>query len=322
MDGLRIVFMGTPEFAVPTLQALIDGPDRVVCVVTQPDRPAGRKRRPTPPPVKRLARAHQLPVLQPETLRGREPFQTLRAQAPDVAVVVAYGRILGRRYLELPEHGCLNLHASLLPRWRGAAPINWAVIGGERESGVCVMKMARGLDTGPVVRCWSTEIGETETAGELHDRLATEGARLMAEVLDELRRNGRLPETPQPDETPTPYARMLTKEDGHVDFEQPPGPFAAHVNGVTPWPGATCLTPRGHLRLCRARPLPGVSSGGLAPGTVVEVGADRIRLAVGDDGVVEILACQRPGRQALEAGDFLRGVKAELEGEVWRSPSA
>lgn len=320
MDGLRIVFMGTPEFAVPTLQALIDGPDRVVGVVTQPDRPAGRRRRPTPPPVKRVADAHQLPVLQPETLRGREPFHTLRALAPDVAVVVAYGRILGPRYLALPDHGCLNLHASLLPRWRGAAPINWAIIGGERETGVCVMKMARGLDTGPVVRCWSTEIGAAETAGELHDRLALEGARLMAEVLDELRRTGQLPATPQPEQTPTPYARMLTKADGRVDFQQPPGPFAAHVNGVTPWPGATCQTPRGRLRLCRARPLQGESSEGAAPGTVVGVGEDRIRLAVGEDGVVEILACQRPGRQALEAGDFLRGVKAELKGEVWRSP--
>ncbi|MBN1947350.1 MAG: methionyl-tRNA formyltransferase [Bradymonadales bacterium] len=306
--------MGTPDFAVPTLTTLLHGPDQVVLVVTQPDRPSGRGRTPTPPPVKRVADDHGVKVLQPEHLKGAEVFEEVARAQPDVCVVAAFGKILGKRYLALPPLGCFNVHASLLPRWRGAAPINWAILGGDRRTGVTIMKMDPGLDTGPIVRSWATEIGPTETAGELHDRLALAGARLMAEVLDDLRARRAIPLTEQNGELAT-YAPMLAKEDGPVDFTASPARFVAHVHAMTPWPAATCLTPRGPLRLCRAEVAGDVAT---APaGTVVAADQKNGLLLAVSGGVVRILECQRPGKQVHPACEYLRGLQIDPVGERW-----
>ena len=312
MKPLRVLFMGTPEFSVSALQAISDGPDDLVGVVTQPDRPSGRKRKLRPPPVKQLALELAVPIFQPETLKSDEAWAAISATEPDVCVVVAYGQILRKRYLDLPKHGCLNIHASLLPRWRGAAPINWAVWSGDRETGVCVMQMERGLDTGPVIREWRTDIAARETAGELHDRLAPEGARLMVEVLDDLRSGRKLSPVVQDDSKST-YARMLKKGDGRLDFDNDPTSFANHVHALTPWPGAMCLTPAGPLKLCRVQALRETSDEG--HGTVVAA-ANVLEIAV-KDGRVRVLECQKPGKRVLTASDFLRGLQTPILGQRW-----
>ena len=313
MRPLRVLFMGTPEFAVPTLQAISDGADDLVGVVTQPDRPSGRKRKLRPSPVKRLALELGALIFQPETLKTDLAWSEISSTKPDVCVVVAYGQILRQRYLDLPTHGCWNVHASLLPRWRGAAPINWAVWSGDTESGVCAMQMERGLDTGPVVREWRTDIRRCETAGELHDRLAPKGARLIAQVLDDLRDGRPLSLTPQ-DNTHSTYARMLTKGDGLIDFDCDPSSFANHVHGMTPWPGAICETSMGPLKLCRAEPRSEPSDA--EPGVVL-VDTGVLEVAV-RGGSVRILECQKPGKRVLAAEEFLHGLHAPILGQKWR----
>jgi methionyl-tRNA formyltransferase len=324
VSRLRVLFMGTPDFAVPSLQTLLDGPDEVVGVVTQPDRPAGRQRRLTPPPVKRLAEARGLPVFQPARLLDEGVFEALAATAPDIGVVVAFGKILRPRFLTLPRLGCLNVHASLLPRWRGAAPINWAIASGDPETGVCLQQMDPGLDTGPVLKAWRTAIGPIETAGELHDRLASAGAALLAEVLGELRAGRPVAATPQDDSLAT-YARMLTKEDGVVDFARPATDVAAHIRGMTPWPGAFCTTPRGPLKLLRAVAVDPASVGATAgwrPGEILAADVERgLVIGTGAGGAVAILECQRPGRHAMAAIDHLCGLHEHLVGERWRAPA-
>ncbi len=313
--SLRVLFMGTPDFAVPTLAAIAAGPDELVGVVTQPDKARGRDRAAQPTPVKAAALATGAPVLQPPTLRDDEAWAAVSALAPDVCVVVAYGQILRERYLNLPRFGCINVHASLLPRWRGAAPINWAVASGDSHTGICIMQMERGLDTGPVISRWETPIGETETAGELHDRLAPRGARMVAEVLARLRAGEAVTATPQPEEGAT-YARMLGKDDGAADFTRSPRAFAAHVNGMTPWPGVTCATPDGPLKLCRARAIDGAASDA-APGTVLAADPDSgVVLATGG-GSVRVLEVQRPGKRVVDATAFVRGYRGDACGQIW-----
>jgi len=314
---MRVLFMGTPDFAVPALRAIAAGPDEVVGVVTQPDRPSGRKRRLTPPAVKVAALELGLPVLQPDKLTSDEAFEALVALEPDICVVAAYGKILRQRVLDIPRHGCINIHASLLPRWRGAAPINWAISAGDRETGICIMQMERGLDTGPVLARWDTPIEPLETAGELFERLASAGARLLVEVLTAFREGAAPVPTAQDDELAT-YARMLTKADARIDFTWPARQLAAHIRGMTPWPGASCDTPDGVLKLCRARAIDG-ASGGAEPGTVLTANrADGLRVAAGD-GVVEVLELQRPGKRVLTAAEFLAGARETLVGQRWTS---
>jgi len=234
-DQKRIVFMGSPDFSLPTLRAL-HATYSVVGVVTQPDRAAGRGRELQPPPIKSLALELGIPVIQPEKLREPEAMEKLRAWAPDAIVVAAFGQILRQDVLDLPEFGCINVHASLLPRWRGAAPINAAILHGDEETGVTIMKMDAGLDTGPILSQRSVRIQPEETAGSLFDKLSTLGADLLLDTLPKYFA-GEIEPRPQPDEGAT-YAGMMKKEEGRLDFSQPARELERKVRAFNPWPGA------------------------------------------------------------------------------------
>ncbi len=311
---LKIAFMGTPDFAVPSLQALIDGPDTVVGVFTNPDRPAGRGKASTPSPVKVAAEAASIPVFQPRSARGPEFAEALASLDPDLAVVVAYGRILPQAVLDIPHLGCVNVHASVLPRLRGAAPINWAIVRGEQEVGVSIMRMEAGLDSGPVFHIARADLHPGETAGELHDRLMTLGAAALMTVLDDLRRGEAV--AVEQDHALMTYAPMMTKADGQIDWSEPAEAIVRRILGFNPWPGAAttitrCDNPRlvgTPLKIHRASRWPGDPPEGAAPGTVLSQGADEGTLLVAaGQGVVEITQCQAPGKRALDALTFLRG---------------
>lgn len=297
---LRVVFMGTPDFAVPGLEALAKAGCRVVGVVSQPDRPKGRGRKVQRTPVAACADRHGLPVFQWSRLNDTS-YATLRDLAPDLCVVVAYGKILPRRYLELPPHGCLNVHASLLPALRGAAPIQWAVIRGHQQTGISIMRMDAGMDTGDVALRVPTTISRDETAGELHDRLAPLGAQALGRALDALCA-GTLSFTPQ-DHAAATLAPMLTKADGRLDWSWPAQQVHDRVRGTSPWPGAFVERAEGPLKIHRTR----LAEGGGPPGSVIAHDADGPRVACGD-GAVTLLSLQRPGRTAMGGADFLRGT--------------
>jgi methionyl-tRNA formyltransferase len=297
--------MGTAEFAVPPLRMLAGRSDvEVVLVVSQPDRPAGRGRQPQPPPVAVAARELGLDLFQPESLKSDEAFERLSALRPELIVVTAYGQILRQRVLDIPRHGCVNVHASLLPRWRGAAPISWAVTAGDAVTGVAVMRMERGLDTGPVLDQRVVMIRDAETAGELHDRLAPLGAELLGSLLPGIL-DGSVEPVPQP-QARSSYARMLTRADRRVDFAAPARAVADHVNGMTPWPGAATRIGDELVLLCRAAAA-GDSAGGLAPATVVAADERGLIVACGDGQAVRILELQRAGRRRMAASEALRG---------------
>jgi len=299
---IRTVFMGTPEFALPTLEGLLAAGLPVIGVYTQPDRPSGRGKQLTPPPVKQLAGSQGLPVFQPLKLRLPEVVAQLQELAPDLIVVVAYGQILPKSVLDIPRYGCINVHASLLPRWRGAAPINHAIMAGESETGVTTMYMDVGLDTGDMLIKRATPIGPLETAGDLHDRLAQLGREAMAETLTRLCA-GTLVREPQ-DDALSCYAPMLKKEHGCLDWARPAMELHNLVRGLDPWPGAyTCFAGE-PLKLARTRPSDAGHAG--APGTVLGVDADGLRIACGQ-GVLSVGELQLPGRKRLSAADFLRG---------------
>ncbi len=299
MTRLRVVFMGSPDFAVPTLRALLEAED-VVAVVTQPDKPSGRGQKVVAPAVKLVAEAAGVPVLQPAKARDPELHERLRQLAPDVAVVVAYGKILPQAVLEIPAHGCLNVHASLLPKYRGAAPVQWAIIRGERETGVTIMKLDAGMDTGPMLLWRKTAIGEHETAGQLAKRLSGMGAELMLVALGRLR-SGTLIETPQDDAGAT-LAPMLKKELGNLDWTQPAQVVCALVRGVDPWPGAQTYLAGEVLKLWGAR----LAEGSGKPGEVLALDPEGLVVACGD-GAVTFGELQLPGRKRLSAAAFLVG---------------
>lgn len=300
---LRVVFMGSPAFAVPTLRAVLDA-EEVVAVITQPDKPAGRGRRLEPPPVKTIAEAAGVPVLQPRSVKTEEFLRTFRDLAPDVAVVVAYGKILPQAVLDVPRHGCLNVHASLLPKYRGAAPIQWAVIRGERETGVTIMRMDPGMDTGPMLLWHKLPIHEDDTAGTLADKLAVTGAELMVIALARLQA-GALVEHPQ-DHAQATYAPLLEKEHGRVDWSKPADEVARLVRGVDPWPGAFttigAATGAETLKLWRARAVEGAG----APGQVLGVDRDGLIVACGR-GAIGIAEAQLPGRKRLPVATLVAG---------------
>jgi methionyl-tRNA formyltransferase len=293
--------MGTPDFALHTLQGLLDFGVDLCAVYTQPDRPRGRGKKLAPPPVKELAVRYQIPVYQPLKLRDPEVVEELRALAPDLIVVVAYGQILPRSVLDIPKYGCINVHASLLPRYRGAAPINKAVVDGEPVTGVTTMLMDVGLDTGAMLVKRATEIGAEETAGELHDRLALLGREAMEETLQRLCA-GTLRSERQ-DDGLSCYAPQMKKEDGRIDWRQNAQKIHNLVRGLTPWPGAYTTLQGTVLKL--GRTLPENSPGG-APGTVLAAGAGGVRIACGE-GVLLVRELQLPGKKRLAAADFLRG---------------
>ena len=304
-QDLRTVFMGTPEFALQTLQGLIDAGCNLVGVYTQPDRPKGRGKQLTAPPVKELALQHGIPVYQPVKLRQPETVAELQAIAPDLIVVVAYGQILPKSVLDIPRFGCINVHASLLPRYRGAAPINQAIINGETETGITTMYMDVGLDTGDMLVKQRLTIGPEETAGELHDRLAGLGRTTMEETLRQLCA-GTLQRQPQDDALST-YAPMMKKEDGRIDWSRPAVNIHNQVRGLDPWPGA-CTTLNGELlKLAGTRPEAG-SAG--QPGSIVAADQNGVRIACGS-GTLLVRELQLAGRKRLPAAAFLSGCPLE-----------
>lgn len=299
---LRTVFMGTPEFALPTLEGLLAAGIDLVGVYTQPDRPSGRGKQLTPPPVKQLALSRGIPVFQPLKLRLPEVVAELQALAPDLIVVVAFGQILPKSVLDIPRYGCINVHASLLPKYRGAAPINQAIIDGERETGVTTMYMDVGLDTGDMLVKRATPIGPFETAGELHDRLAALGREAMTETLEHLCA-GTLSREKQ-DDALSCYAPMLKKEDGRIDWTRSAPELHNQVRGLDPWPGAYTFLNGEPLKIAVTRPLDEPPAA--PPGTVLGAGPDGVRIACGS-GVLNLGELQLPGRRRLPAADFLRG---------------
>ena len=302
---LRIVFAGTPEFAVPSLLAAAQH-NEVVAAYTQPDRPAGRGRGLAPSPVKREALRRGIPVLQPENFKAAATRQALRALKPDLMIVVAYGLILPQSVLDIPTHGCWNVHASLLPRWRGAAPIQRAIEAGDRETGVCLMQMHKGLDTGPVLLSHKLEIGN-DTGGQLHDRLAALGAQLVSEGLA-LLRAGILP-VPQPQpEAGVTYARKLDKAEARLDWSRPAEELARRVRAFNPWPMAEAIIAGERLRIHAAMALPLAHD--VAPGTLLAASRDGLDIACGE-GALRIRVLQRDGGKAITAADYLN-ARADL----------
>lgn len=301
---MRIVFMGTPDFAVPSLQALIDAGHDVCAVYTQPDKPQGRKQILTAPPVKTLALEHDIPVFQPNTLKNEDEQARLRELAPEVIIVVAYGKLLPKAVLDIPPHGCINVHGSLLPRWRGAAPIQWAVIAGDEMAGVTTMKMAEGLDTGDMLLTYETKVGEKETAGELFDRLAQSGAELLTQTLvklDEI--------TPRPqDDAQSCYAHMLDKQMAVIDWSKSAHEIDCLIRGLNPWPIALTTLSGERLKVFAAEK----AAGNGEPGTVLEADPKKGLTVACGEGALGLTEIQLVGGKRMKATDFLRGHAIEV----------
>jgi len=292
---MRVIFMGTPDFSVPVLEALVAAGHDVVAVYAQPPRPAGRGKKDRPSPVQARAEALGLPVHHPVSVRTDAAQAVFAAHKADIAVVVAYGLILPQVILDTPRLGCLNIHASLLPRWRGAAPIHRAIMAGDTETGVCIMQMEAGLDTGPVLLREATPIGAAETTGQLHDRLSAMGAALVVRALAEL---PALTPAPQPQDGVT-YAAKIDKAEARVNWNRPAQEVANHICGLSPFPGAWCDVGGERVKLHVAE----VAAGDAAPGTVL----DGFTIACAQ-GAVKITRAQRPGKKPMDAADVLRGL--------------
>lgn len=296
---MRIVFMGTPDFAVPSLQRLLDDGHTIAGVFTQPDKPKGRGYKLTPPPVKELATQYQLPVYQPVKMKDGTALATLKELAPELIVVVAYGRILPKDFLDLPKYGCINVHGSLLPKYRGAAPIQWSVLNGDAESGVTTMYIAESLDTGDIILKKSTPIGEDETSGELFDRLADLGAQALSETV-KLIEQGQAPRTQQ-DDAQSCYASMLDKQKAKIDFSKSAQEVHNLIRGMNPWPIAHTMIDGKRLKVYKSRLVNQMSG---APGAVID--PKRLIVACGS-GAIELLLIQAEGSKKMPAADYLRG---------------
>ena len=301
---MRIVFMGTPDFAVPSLQALIDAGHDVCAVYTQPDKPQGRKQILTAPPVKTLALEHDIPVFQPNTLKNEDEQARLRALAPEVIIVVAYGKLLPKAVLDIPPHGCINVHGSLLPRWRGAAPIQWAVIAGDEMAGVTTMQMAEGLDTGDMLLTYETKVGEKETAGELFDRLAQSGAELLTQTLVKL---DEIEPRPQ-DDAQSCYAHMLDKQMAVIDWSKSAHEIDCLIRGLNPWPIALTTLSGERLKVFAAEK----AAGNGEPGTVLEADPKKGLTVACGEGALGLTEIQLVGGKRMKATDFLRGHVIEV----------
>ena len=300
---MRVIFMGTPDFAEPTLKALVEANHDVLSVVTQPDRPRGRGKKKAPPPVKEAALDLNIPVLQPLRVKDPEFIDLLRKLSPEVIVVVAYGRILPPDILSIPKHGCINVHASLLPKYRGAAPIHWAIINGEKQTGITIMHMDEGLDTGDMILKEAIPINEDDTVGGVHDRLSFLGARLLVKTLDLLGR-GQAPRMPQVGEPS--YAPMLKSGDELIKWDSPARDIYNLVRGMNPWPGARTYLSGKVLKIWRATVL-AEGETTLKPGQVLSCSRDGIIVGAANGRLV-ITELQLAGAKRLKAADFLRGT--------------
>jgi methionyl-tRNA formyltransferase len=310
---MRIVVMGSPDFAVPTIRALLGSRHEVVAVVTQPDRPAGRGRAPTPPPAKVFALAHGLAVLQPSNVSSPPSVERLRQLEPDVIVIAAYGQILRERVLAVPRHGCLNVHASLLPRHRGASPVAAAILAGDEVTGVTIMEVVRALDAGPMVARVVEPITPHDTTGSLEARLAEKGARLLVDIIDDWAA-GRIVPEPQDDSLAT-YAPMLRRQDALIDWQLPAVDLWRRVRAFNPWPIAHTTWGAVEVRILGAWPLEGES--GAPPGTVLEpvplpaeagVAVKAPAVQTGR-GLLALVTVQREGRRAMSGAEFARGQR-------------
>ncbi|MBQ1596134.1 MAG: methionyl-tRNA formyltransferase [Clostridia bacterium] len=308
---MRIIFMGTPDFAVSSLERLIAEGHEVVGVFTQPDKPKGRKHILTPPPVKECALLHHIPVYQPESLKHGEAMPILEQAQPDVIVVAAFGMLLKSDVLDFPKYGCINVHASLLPKYRGAAPINACILNGETETGVTTMLMNEGLDTGDILLSETVTIGENETAGELFDRLAVLGGTVLARTLEAIEA-GTLTRTPQ-DDAQSCYAGMLSKADSPVDWTRTAQEVHNRIRGLSPWPGALTTRDGSPLKLHRSVLAPECSDGKTGCSEPGALYAEQGRLFVrcGDGNYVELLEVQPHGSRAMDTKSYLLGHPVE-----------
>lgn len=305
---MKVIFMGTPDFSVGTLEALIEAGHKVALVVTQPDKPKGRGGKMQYTPVKEVAVAHNIPVYQPKRIREPECIEELRKYNADIMVVIAFGQILPKEILEMTPYGCVNVHASLLPSYRGAAPIQWAVINGEKVSGVTTMQMNEGLDTGDMLLKVEIPLDEKETGGSLHDKLAEAGARLCVETLDALKAGTVTPE--KQGDSPTAYAKMLDKHMGKIDWKMSAKEIERLIRGLNPWPSAYTRWNENDkgMKIWEAEVAEGQTD--KAAGTVVEVAKDGFFVQTGD-GLLKITALQIPGKKRMDAAAFLRGYQME-----------
>lgn len=305
---MKVIFMGTPDFSVGTLEALIEAGHEVALVVTQPDKPKGRGGKMQYTPVKEVAVTHNIPVYQPKRIHEPECIEELRKYNADIMVVIAFGQILPKEILEMTPYGCVNVHASLLPSYRGAAPIQWAVINGEKVSGVTTMQMNEGLDTGDMLLKVEIPLDEKETGGSLHDKLAEAGARLCVETLDALKAGTVTPE--KQGDSPTAYAKMLDKHMGKIDWKMSAKEIERLIRGLNPWPSAYTRWNENDkgMKIWEAEVAEGQTD--KAAGTVVEVAKDGFFVQTGD-GLLKITALQIPGKKRMDAAAFLRGYQME-----------
>ena len=300
--GLRIIFAGTPDFSVPALAGLIASGRKPLAVLTQPDRPTGRGRKILASPVKQCAVEHRIPVFQPETLNNAEIRKDLGNLKPDLVIVVAYGLILPQAILDFPRFGCWNIHASLLPRWRGAAPVQRVIEAGDLKTGVCIMQMEAGLDTGPVYHRREVTIDPAETGGSLHDKLSELGAQAVLHCIDQLER-GALPEPVAQDDAKATYARKLNKSEAYIDWSEPALQIDRRVRAFNPWPVAWCELNGERLRIWRAAVADELSV--TRPGQVLAAGSKGIEIATGQ-GVLRLLEVQRPGGRRMPVAEYLK----------------
>lgn len=307
---MRVIFMGTPDFATGTLEEIVKAGHEVVGVVTQPDKPKGRGKTMMPTPVKETALKYNLPVYQPKKVREPEFVELLRSLKPDVMVVAAFGQIITKEILEMPKHGCINVHASLLPAYRGAAPIQWAVINGDKESGVTIMQMDEGIDTGDVIEKAVVPIAEDETGGSLFDKLSHTGAKLCVKVLRDLEEGTAVREK-QPEESTTPYAKMIDKKMGEVDWKKSAKEIEQLIRGLNPWPSAYTKVHGKTLKLWKAKVF--LETSQMNPGQIVKVTKDSLAVQTGQ-GILEIQELQLEGKKRMDTSSFLRGYTL-AEGE-------
>ena len=306
---MKIIFMGTPDFAAASLEALIASRHEIQAVVTQPDKPKGRKGELTPSPVKVVAEGKGIKVYQPLKVRDEEFVKTLRAYNPDVIVVVAFGQIIPLSILKMPKFGCVNIHGSLLPKYRGAAPIQWAVLDGEKETGITTILMDEGIDTGDILLKKTIKIDTDETSGSLFDKLMALGAETILETLDELEKGSLTPI--KQGENPTAYAKMLTKAMGLIDFTRPAKELDCFVRGMDPWPSAYTLLSGKTLKLWKVRAVEGSGKAG----SVIDIGKESFTIACGE-GAIEVLEVQLEGKKRMSAGDFLKGSTLNIGQEL------